>query len=147
LKKTEAEAAEIALQRQKEELGQLQEALAQKRQKLRVLPGGTTEERRTRAEIQLIESQARVAKKSIGGLRQQAKRERQEAETARQQAKQAGVQTKSAKEDLKLKRLEIREKSLRTKERIRDQKERLRLQAQKLRKARRKGPSRWNVLN
>jgi len=134
----EAKSAEVELRKEELELGQLKDALSQKKQKLRVLPGGTTEERRTRAEIQLIESQARVAKKSIGGLRQEAKRQREEAETAKQQAKQAGIQTKSAKEDLKLKRLEIREKSLQAKERIRAQKERLRLQSEKLRKTRKK---------
>ena len=144
----EAKAADVELRKEELELGQLQQALSQKKRKLRTIPGGTVEERRTRAEIQLIESQARVAKKSLGGLRQQAKREREEARTAAAQAKQAEVLTKSVKEDLKLKRLEIREKSLQTKERIRAQKERLRLQAEKLRKARRKGkPSRWHILD
>ena len=144
----EAEAAEIEVRKQKAELGQFQEALAQKKRKLRTIPGGTVEERRTRAEIQLIESQARVAKKALGGLRQQAKREKEEVRQAGQAAKQAEVQTKLLREQLKREKLATKEGALQAKERIRAQKERLRLQAEKLRKARRKGkPSRWHILD
>jgi len=144
----EAKSADVELRKEELELGQLQQAISQKKQKLRTIPGGTVEERRTRAEIQLIESQAHQAKKSLGGLRQRAKREKEEARQAGQAANQAEVQTKLLREQLKREKLATKEGALQAKERIRAQKERLRLQAEKLRKARRKGkPSRWHAFD
>jgi len=133
----ESERADVEKQRAEADLNQKQEDLAAKKRKLRVFPGGSVEERQTRAQVKRLETDERQAKQNLKNARQQQKTQKEQARAASAQAEQSEKQAGLLNEQLKREKVATRNTELKGKLEEREAKENLRQQRIRLKEKRR----------